>query len=155
MLRRYTVGITGLGLIIVVVTSVSLLIAQEVMAKRNIVVVCRTGITAGLTGGPHAPLDLSGNVELFVKEDLSFTGVLTLRNGGSKINIKGQGAGRGIDLVFEPTNGKQLFAHGVLENSIWECKGNAGGPLVGPDYGDQGDWTNYPPFIRVISPTVR
>ncbi len=109
MLRRYTLGITGLGLLVVLVASMSLLLVQEARAKRNKAIICRTGITAGLTDGPHAPLDLSGNVELVVKEDLSFTGVLTLQDGGSTINIKGQGAGHGIDLVFEPAGGKQLF----------------------------------------------
>jgi len=154
-MNRRTAVVFGAGLLVAVLLGGLLLMVRSATGRSAEQVVCRTSVTAGLTDGPHAPLDLSGDVELLVQPDQSFTGVLTLKTDGSKIGIKGQGAGRGIDIIFEPPGGKQLFAHGVLEHPIWECQGNAGGPLVGPDYGDQGDWTTYPPFIRVISGTTR
>jgi hypothetical protein len=112
---------------------------------------CTAGIEAGLTDGPHAPLDLSGNFSLIVNSnDLSFYGALTLNAAGEQIAMTGQGVGRGIDIVFETAAGDLLFAHGSLQAPLSECVGNAGGPLVGPGFGDQGDWTTRPPFIRVI-----
>jgi hypothetical protein len=148
--------VTSLTLLAVFLGVSTFLLVQSVVAKKHDpTIICRTSITAGLTDGPHAPLDLSGDVEMYVRSDLSFTGRLTLKQGGSHVAMKGQGAGHGVDIIFEPQGGKQLFAHGILEHSLYECSGNAGGPLVGPDYGDEGDWTNYPPFIRVISGTQR
>jgi hypothetical protein len=111
---------------------------------------CSAGIEAGLTDGPHAPMDLSGNFVLIVNpDDLTFYGSLTL-NSGEEIGITGQSVGRGIDIVFQTAEGELLFAHGSLQAPLSECSGNAGGPLVGPDFGDQGDWTTRPPFIRII-----
>lgn len=115
--------------------------------------VCETGIEAGLTQGPDSPLDLSGTLRLTVAPDSSFAGTLTLKKDNSVVKVTGMGTGRGIDMVFDPGNGKLLYAHGSQQYAITECKGFVGGPLVGPRYGDMGDWTNYPPYIRIISGT--
>jgi hypothetical protein len=117
--------------------------------------VCGTGLSAGIYHGPDSPIDLSGYLTLYVQPDLTFTGTLALKKDGSTVGVRGQGVGRGIDMVFMPASGKELFAHGALEYSLAECKGNGGGTLTGPADRDLGDWTNYPPFIRVISGTIR
>ena len=142
---------TALVLITVFAWQLLLTHAQESTPEASSdVFACSAGIEAGLTDGPHAPLDLSGNFILMVNpEDLSFYGTLTLNN-GEAVAMTGQSVGRGIDIVFETSDGSLLFAHGPLQTSLHNCTGNAGGPLVGPGFGDSGDWTTRPPFIRII-----
>jgi hypothetical protein len=142
---------TGLLLVTVFAWQLLLTNAQESTPEMpSDVFACSAGIEAGLTDGPHAPLDLNGTFILMVNpDDLSFYGTLVLNSGG-EVAMTGQSVGRGIDIVFETGEGSLLFAHGSLQAPLSECSGNAGGPLVGPDFGDQGDWTTRPPFIRVI-----
>jgi hypothetical protein len=145
--------VSGISVLVVIALLVLLVFRPLGTTTIQTSIICQTGIEAGLTQGPDAPLDLSGDLKLNVNSDNTFTGTLTLKKDGKVVNVKGMGAGTGIDMVFDAGNGTLLFAHGSQENPIWDCKGFVGGPLTGPHYGDMGDWTNYPPYIRVISGT--
>ena len=127
MRRRMAVpaSIVALG---VKVLSVRCLLVQNVLAKPEKAIVCRTSITAGLTAGPHAPLDLRGDIELYVQPNQSFTGRLTRKQDGGTVNITGQGVGHGIDSVFAPASGKQLFAHGVWFSIVAPAQPSGPGP---------------------------
>src|SRR5689334_210378 len=151
MEKRTILLLTVFGVLVIGAALVFFVIkpfGQVVEAQANIS--CETGIEAGLTQGPDSPLDLSGQLRLTVAPDNTFVGTLTLKKDGSVVKVTGMGAGRGVDMVFDPGNGTLFYAHGSQQYAIYECKGFVGGPLVGPRYGDIGDWTNYPPYIRVI-----
>jgi hypothetical protein len=126
---------------------------RSVAQTKKPTVICKTGLIVGINTGPSAGTDLSGDFELYVQPDLNFTGTLKLKKDGGIVNVNGQGSGRGIDMIFTAGKDQLLFAHGVLERDIYNCQGISGGTLTGPKHGDTGDWTTYPPYIRVISGT--
>lgn len=153
-IRRMLVSI-GLGLAMVAAVAGALAYPRATQAAATgPIAVCKTGLIVGIGVGPNAGTDLSGDFELQVSKDQSFVGTLKPKNGGV-ISVTGQGAGHGIDMVFDLGGDKLAFAHGVMQSDVYNCKGLSGGTLTGPEHGDIGDWNNRPPFIRVISGTIK
>jgi hypothetical protein len=54
--------------------------------------------------------------------------------------VVGQANGHAINLMITVGDGKYVFGVGTLEQPIDQCAGEMGGPFVGPEAGDFGDW---------------
>jgi hypothetical protein len=65
--------------------------------------------------------------------------VLTLRD-RSEIRATGQVNGQAINLIFVVRPDTYIFGVGTLQHPVPECSGVWGGPFVGPELGDIGDW---------------
>jgi hypothetical protein len=101
--------------------------------------ICNGQFEGTVYRGPSEGFTLMGDLELQIESSGSVSGVLANRE-GSEVNVVGQANGRAINLVFNLANGQRVFAVGSLEKDIRDCQGVAGGPLVGPQPGDSGDW---------------
>jgi hypothetical protein len=65
--------------------------------------------------------------------------VLTLRD-RSEITATGHVNGQAINLIFVVRPDTYIFGVGTLQHPVPECAGVWGGPFVGPELGDIGDW---------------
>jgi hypothetical protein len=100
---------------------------------------CTMNFEATVRQGPDAGTAYTGTLKLTSGANGSLSGVLTQQNGG-QVQVAGQANGRAINLIVDLGGGKHLFGVGTLENDFSQCKGAVGGPLVGPQSGDTGDW---------------
>jgi hypothetical protein len=69
------------------------------------------------------------------------TGAATPTAGSTtSVPVVGQSTGRAINLLFTVGDGQYLFGVGTMEHDLATCDGAMGGPFVGPQPGDAGDW---------------
>ncbi len=99
---------------------------------------CRINFTGTVRQGPSAGLALVGTLLVVADPSGSAVGELE-RPDGSTLGMVGQVTGRAIDLRID-LGERRVFALGALEHDFAECRGDAGGVLVGPEPGDLGDW---------------
>jgi len=59
---------------------------------------------------------------------------------GDDFPVVGQATGRSIGLLITLADGESFYGVGVGEEEITACAGAMGGPLVGPEPDDLGDW---------------
>ncbi len=52
----------------------------------------------------------------------------------------GRPRGRSISMLITLADGQTVYGVGVGEQEVGACAGQMGGPLVGPEPGDMGDW---------------
>ena len=95
---------------------------------------------ATIQQGPDKGWSMTGDLALTIAADGGLTGTLKQTNGSADIMAVGQVNGRAINLAFDLGTGKTVFGVGTLWKPISECDGAIGGPLVGPQPGDSGDW---------------
>lgn len=100
---------------------------------------CRSNFEATVHQGPSAGLTLTGTLSMVVKADGGLDGQLTLAD-GSRIATVGQANGRAINLMLTTPDGQSIFGVGTAAQPISQCGGLLGGPFVGPQAGDSGDW---------------
>jgi hypothetical protein len=98
--------------------------------------------------GPNKGLMVDGALTIEAAADGSVTGSL-LTSDGATIPMVGQVTGRAVSMAFnmgKAPNGtvdRYVFGTGLLLNGVEGCdKAPFGGPAVGPDFGDSGEW-NY------------
>jgi hypothetical protein len=84
---------------------------------------------------------LKGMFDFKVDETGTLHGTLLQENQGA-IAAAGQVNGRAIHLVFAAGEGKYIFGVGTLVSKLANdtCGVALGGPFVGPEPGDAGDW---------------
>lgn len=99
---------------------------------------CRINFTGTVRQGPSAGLALVGALTVAVDPSGSALGQLE-RPDGSTVGVVGQVTGLAIDLRIDLRT-RRVFAIGGLEHDFAECRGDAGGMLIGPEPGDLGDW---------------
>lgn len=102
---------------------------------------CVVHFEATVRQGPSAGVELIGMFDFKVGP----TGVLhgkLLQGDQSELQVAGQVVGRAVNLVFILAEGKYIFGVGTALNQIknYGCGGVLGGPFVGPEPGDAGDW---------------
>ena len=102
-------------------------------------VACAGRFEATVRQGPSAGLSLVGQLVVRVAPSGRANAVLTLRD-GSEINATGQVNGQAINLIFLVRPDTYIFGVGTLQRDVRECEGVWGGPFVGPELGDIGDW---------------
>lgn len=106
-------------------------------------IVCRSNFEATVHQGPSAGLTLTGILSIIVKDDGALDGQLTLAD-GSQVATVGQANGRAINLMLTTPDGQPIFGVGTAAQPISQCDGVLGGPFVGPQSGDSGDWVIEP-----------
>jgi hypothetical protein len=89
--------------------------------------------------GPSAGLALVGQLVVRVEPSGRANAVLTLRD-GTTLPATGHVTGQAINLIFVVRQDTYLFGVGTSQRDFHECTGVWGGPFVGPELGDIGDW---------------
>ena len=102
-------------------------------------IACGGHFEATVRQGPSAGLSLVGQLEVWVEESGQARAVLTLRDGAT-LPATGHVNGQAINLIFVVRPDTYLFGVGTSQRAFDECAGIWGGPFVGPEQGDIGDW---------------
>ena len=100
---------------------------------------CTGDFEATVHQGVDAGWSLVGELTLSVDDSGAAEGVLTLQDGQTVV-AAGQVNGRAINLVFTVSENTYIFGVGTSLNDFSTCDSIVGGPLVGPNPGDSGDW---------------
>ena len=110
-------------------------------------IACGGRFEATVRQGPSAGLSLVGQLMLRVEPSGRASAVLTLRD-GSEIKATGNVNGQAINLIFVVRPDTYVFGVGTSQHDFHACAGVWGGPFVGPELGDIGDWfaTNIRPM---------
>jgi hypothetical protein len=105
---------------------------------------CLVDFEAAVRQGPSTGITLQGVLDFKVNELGTLHGML-LQADQSQILVAGQVEGRAIHLVFVVGEQKFVFGVGTTLNQIKndECGVALGGPFVGPEPGDSGDWLGF------------
>ena len=103
--------------------------------------VCAIPFEATVRQGASAGQEYSGLLIVKVEDDGSLAGDL-IPHGAAPISVVGQATGRAVNLMFTVADGQYVFGVGTAEQPLVgaECGGTMGGPFVGPQAGDAGDW---------------
>jgi hypothetical protein len=116
------------------------------LPSAELLMACGGPFEATVRQGPSAGLSLRGDLALRVTQAGRASAVLTLGD-GSVIHATGQVNGQAINLIFVVGQDTYIFGVGTLQHPVPACAGVWGGPFVGPELGDIGDWfgTNMAP----------
>jgi hypothetical protein len=102
-------------------------------------IACGGRFEAIVRQGPSAGLALVGQLVVQAEPSGRAKAVLTLRD-GTTVPATGHVNGQAINLVFVVRQDTYLFGVGTSQRDFYECAGVWGGPFVGPELGDMGDW---------------
>ena len=102
-------------------------------------VACGGRFEATVRQGPSAGLSLVGQLVVRVESSGRATAVLTMRDGAT-LPATGYVNGQALNLIFVVRQDTYLFGVGTSQRDFHECAGVWGGPFVGPELGDIGDW---------------
>src|SRR5262245_43502181 len=102
-------------------------------------IACGGRFEAMVRQGPSAGLSLVGQLVVRVESSGRASAVLTLRDGAT-LPATGHVNGQAINLIFVVRQDTYLFGVGTSQRDFHECAGVWGGPFVGPELGDIGDW---------------
>jgi hypothetical protein len=102
-------------------------------------VACGGRFEATVRQGPSAGLSLVGQLVVRVESSGRATAVLTMRD-GTTLPATGYVNGQALNLIFVVRQDTYLFGVGTAQRDFHECAGVWGGPFVGPELGDIGDW---------------
>lgn len=112
---------------------------------------CLLPFEATVRRGPSAGLALTGTLSLAIDARGTAWGILALPDGAGDL-VVGQGDGRAVNLLVTLADGRVVYGVGVAEHDVRDCTGAMGGPLVGPQPGDAGDWsTTGNPFYPTVA----
>jgi hypothetical protein len=112
------------------------------VAAQDDTVSCSMEFEATVYHGPSEGLNVLGTLEMEIDETGSLTGMMTSEDGSLEVPVVGQANGRAINMAFNLGAGVYIFGIGTAVNDSAgeDCGGVLGGPLVGPNPGDSGDW---------------
>ena len=102
-------------------------------------IACGGRFEATVRQGPSAGFSLVGQLVVRAEPSGRASAVLTLQD-GSTLPATGHVNGQAINLVFVVRQDTYLFGVGTSQHNFHECAGVWGGPFVGPELGDIGDW---------------
>ena len=113
-----------------------------ISAAQDTIFHCDMGLDATIYQGPSTGLTMIGDLQFDVDGDGSLTGRFILNEGGGEVPIAGQVNGRAINLIITVAEGKYIYGVGTALNDITsdDCGTAMGGPFVGPEAGDSGEW---------------
>jgi hypothetical protein len=143
--RRALGGVVGAATALVAAP----VLAQDATPATGGADVCLVPFEATVRSGPDAGTAYAGALALAATADGSVRGLLvpTATAAGTPvagkpqgIRVVGQTQGRAINLLFVVGDGQELYGVGTMEHDLATCDGAMGGPFVGPQPGDAGDW---------------
>jgi hypothetical protein len=128
--------------------------AQSLPAFAQSDLHCEFAFEATVYEGPSAGLALVGSLQFDLDPDGGLTGVFALED-GSEALVAGQVAGRAVNLIFDLGDERYIYGVGTALYNVRDedCGGALGGPLVGPEPGDSGDWGRGKPGKGVLNLT--
>ena len=100
---------------------------------------CGGRFEATVRQGPSAGLVFVGQLEVQAAPSGQAKAVLRLRD-GTTLPATGHVTGQALNLIFVVRQDTYLFGVGTSQRDFHECAGIWGGPFVGPEQGDIGDW---------------
>jgi hypothetical protein len=106
--------------------------------------ICIAPFEATVRQGPDTGTSYVGTLALGISPSGAIDeGVMVLEDGTS-ISVVGQADGHAVNLLFTVAEGQYLFGVGTAEANLDDCHGalagTMGGPFVGPQPGESGDW---------------
>jgi hypothetical protein len=101
---------------------------------------CLMPFEAAIRQGPNAGETYLGLLALDVSSDGAIDQGVFVTTEGDDLAVVGQATGRAISLMITVEDGRFLYGVGTAEQPVVACDGQMGGPLVGPEGGDTGDW---------------
>jgi hypothetical protein len=107
--------------------------------------ICAVNFEATVTQGPSADTEYIGLLVLQVGEGGRIDNGALLTADNQATSVVGQINGRAVSLLFTVGDGQTLYGVGVMERDVEEgcaalTEGKLGGPFVGPQAKDGGDW---------------
>lgn len=119
-----------------------------------------------VTSGPHTGTTVGGDLVLTTDSGGAFAGdlvkvgdadrtTLTIRNGAEVLcTAVGQVNGAQVTWILHCKDGSRIFGTGLVDQVLDQQE--LRGVIAGPDDADVGVYhgRNYPPFIRIISPSI-
>ncbi len=104
---------------------------------------CVLPFDVAIRQGPSAGTDLLGYLALITDETGASSGAFVTED-EQTLPVVGQINGHAVNLMFTPAAGPPIFGVGTSAVDLSTCHGAlyspGGGPLVGPNAGDSGDW---------------
>jgi hypothetical protein len=140
--------------ILSLITLLTLLVVWQglsvISAAQGTAFHCDMGLEATIYQGPSAGLAMLGDLQFDVEDDGSLIGSYILEDGSASFPIAGQVNGRAINLIITVAEGQYIYGVGTALNDIIseDCGTAMGGPFVGPEAGDSGQWEDYRPKGR-------
>ena len=115
---------------------------------------CEFEFDATVHQGPSAGLALIGILQFDLDTTGGLTGTFALED-GSEALVAGQVNGRAVNLIFDLGDQRYIYGVGTSLYNVRDedCGGELGGPLVGPEPGDSGDWRKGKPGKGVLNLT--
>ena len=99
-----------------------------------------SGFEATVRKGLSEGMSFTGSLALQEDDDGGLTGTFTSDDGKTTAPVVGQANGHAINLALSLGNKQYLFVVGTMLDTFAGCTGTMGGPFVGPQVGDIGDW---------------
>lgn len=137
--RRWTMSRRSFVLLCVMFISLSGTLSCQPILLPVSPTSCVLDFEATVHQGPSTGLSLNGELTLEIEQSGSIRGQLTTMD-NLEIRITGQAIGQSLDLLFYVDKDTYIFGTGVAEMAVHHCWGVFGGPFVGPQPGDNGDW---------------
>jgi hypothetical protein len=104
---------------------------------------CVLPFDVAIRQGPTAGTELLGYLALITDETGATSGAF-VTDDEQTLAVVGQINGHAVNLMFTPAEGPPIFGVGTSAVDLSTCHGAlytpVGGPLVGPEAGDSGDW---------------
>ena len=103
---------------------------------------CVVGFKAGVHYGPNSGLALDGLLALKYDEDGGVSGIYESLDGTTQYSLIGEVDGHSVSLAFDLGDDQYVFGVGTAWDDMRgeNCGQVVGGPLVGPQESDMGDW---------------
>jgi hypothetical protein len=125
--------------------------AQEATPTTGAGHICIASFEATVRQGPDAETSYAGTLALGIGPSGAIDEGVLVTDDGASIAVVGQANGHAINLLFTIADGQYLFGVGTAAGDLAECNGvldgTMGGPFVGPQAADGGDW-----IIQLIPP---
>lgn len=102
--------------------------------------VCLLPFEITVRQGPNEGQEYVGALALKVAADGAIDEGFFATVDGDGFAVVGQATGRAVSLLITFADGQYLYGVGAAEQAVAACAGEMGGPLVGPERGDLGDW---------------
>jgi len=132
------------GIMVAVVLALGFGFLVRQATARASVACTISGFEATVRQGLSEGKSFAGSLALQEDADGGLSGTFASTDGKTTAQVVGQANGHAINLAIDLGNKQYLFGTGTMWNTFSECSGAMGGPFVGPQICDIGDWSVNP-----------